>query len=67
MATWTQAQRKKFLATAARKRAQRKTGTTSIPLDAIPQRPAPAPKQSAPPLKLQFALEVVRLLHTILK
>ena len=60
---WTAAQRKKFLATSASKRA----ATTSIPLDAIPQRPAPAPKQSAPPLKLQFALEVVRLLHAILK
>jgi len=62
MAKWTSAQRRKFKATTAAKKA----AVTSIPLDAIPERSSRAqpPRASG---KLQLALEVVRLLRSIIE
>jgi len=71
---WTDAQRKKFGTTMrkinAAKRAERSAAKThSIPLDAIPARPTPHKKAQVATVttnRLQFAIEVVRLLNTIL-
>jgi len=72
MAKWTAARRKKFKATMAGKRGRKVVGhvvTTSIPLDAIPARPARAkrPEPTRAPSNLQLALEVVRLLRSIIE
>ena len=42
---WTEAQRKKYSATRKRMAAEKKKGATSIPLDAIPDRPAKSAKK----------------------
>jgi len=63
---WTEARLQKFRATMAAKKG---STTTGIPLDAIPAR---APKKAtaistATPLRLQLALELVRLLAQLLR
>lgn len=63
MSAWTKEQRAKYRKTMKAKRA-----TTSIPLDAIPERAAPQPRKDKPAnAKMQIVLELLRTIQEILK
>ena len=66
-AKWSPARKAKFQATMAAKKAA-KVVTTRFPIDLLPDRPEPRPVASRPAVspKLQLAMEVVRLIRTIL-